>query len=143
MGGFTERASIYGLMGLVIRGSSCRECVMDRALGNQPLPKLIHTLANTKRTKRMDTAGTNGPTDAFTKVNSSMMLSTSLHIQAWRGSYHLSRWQVNQRSLEGRSTGIKLGASSGRSRVETSAEDISTVGCNLHVPFSEEAVGVI
>ena len=83
MGGFMERASTRGPMGLAIRESSFRECERDRVHGNQPLLKLTHTVANTKRIRKMGWVGTYGPMDAFTKDNSSMMSSTLFYMQAW------------------------------------------------------------
>lgn len=89
--GSTVRVSTRGSMGLTIKASLRRVCVMGRALGDQPPFKQILILDNTKRTKRMGTVGTNGRMDVFTKANSSMTSSTFLHIQAWPWSHHIPR----------------------------------------------------
>ena len=92
-----EKASTPGLMAHVMKANLLMEQDKVKAAGNQLKITEISISEHTKLTKRMATVAMSGQTDAFTKEDSPMTLSTLFLIQTRKRQIDISRRKRSER----------------------------------------------
>ena len=93
------KGNIFGQMVHHMREDLLKDVGMGKVTGNPHEPMATFISDRTREIKRAAMEDMCGQMDAFMKVNSKAISSTSLNIQKWQRSAHIPRRQINKRSV--------------------------------------------